>query len=210
MIDTIVKLSDKIIKLLEINRIRRREILSEILTPIYMDLKEIHRDYLKELSLAQMSCSDNIDNLSKHLGGLMVKRLLFEPERETIKSKIKQLNTRKWHPKVKAFLLSVEEYFNIYSPYQSLTEVYSDKRHAIACVECSTGYSTVIHIIQYLLNEYVGERKYVNPFNMIQYLQPPYSQVNSIFSSTLKQLREGWDKISYAYSNIQTETIVKS
>lgn len=210
MIDTIVKLSDKIIKLLEINRIRRREILSEILTPIYMDLKEIHRDYLKELTTVQMSCSDNIDNLSKHLNELMMKRLLFEPERETIKTKINQLNTRKWHPKVKAFLLSVEEYFNIYSPYQSLTEVYRDKRHAIACVEGSTGYSTVIHTIQYLLNESAGEKKYVNPFNIVKYSQPPYSQVNSIFSSTLQQLREGWEKISYAYSNIQTETIVKS
>ena len=127
MIDIIVSLAEKIVKLFDIDRVRRRELLADIIKPIFDDLENIHQDYLKELTDIQIECQNNIQNLEFQIKNLTKKRIFLEPQRELIKAKIKQLNTRKWHPRIKDFLLSVDSYFNLDTPLPHLVSLSVDR-----------------------------------------------------------------------------------
>jgi hypothetical protein len=116
-----LRLTEKIVRLLEIDRIQRRELLSDVLRPIYEDLQEIHRDYLIVLSSAKANLTNDPEALKWVMLYLQQKRILKEPERTKIIATCDRLLTRQWRPEVRAFLESVASYFNLNPPLQELT-----------------------------------------------------------------------------------------
>jgi hypothetical protein len=207
MIDTITSLAEKIVKLLDVNRVRRRELLADIIKPIFDDLENIHRDYLKELTEIQIKCKNNIENLDFQIKELTKKRIFLEPERELIKAKVKQLNTRKWHPRIKEFLLSVDDYFNLGIPLPDLTSLYVDTDYAIECIRHCTGYSRVLHIMQYILNKRAGSKLYFCLWNSERYDGVPSKEIDDVIQETLTLLRKCWEDVCFSYSRIQSESL---
>jgi len=196
MIDAaIATLGVKIIELLNINRIRRRESLVEVLTPIYENLKEIHGEYLIELSTARNQCAEGVGTLKEVLINLENKRLLKEPQRQEIIAASERLITRKWRPEVRKFLESINRYFKLSMPliamvnYSSRSE--SEMRHIICCC---TGYSRVIEVLKH----FVGEKQDHEDTQRI---------VLGIFDETLKSLRAAWFEIASDFAEIKSKNM---
>lgn len=193
MEELLINLIDKIIELLGISRVRRRELLIEVLTPIYNNLKEIHREYLIELSVAKEQCAD-VQNLRKMLTQLEKKRILREPERQEIKALSERLIAKKWRPEVKKFLESSNNYFQLSVPLIILLEYSTLPGSEIhQHIQCCTGYSRVIEVLRCLI-EGKHESEYAQKV------------ILDILDETLNSLRMVWDKVSLDFAELRARS----
>jgi len=192
MIDAaIATLGVKIIELLNIDRIRRRESLVEVLTPIYENLKEIHGEYLIELSTARNQCATEFGTLKEVLINLENKRLLKEPQRQEIIAASERLITRKWRPEVKKFLESINRYFKLSMPIITMVNYSSRSESEMRQMICwSTGYSRVIEVLKH----FAGEKQDHEDTQRI---------VLEIFDETLESLRAAWFEIASDFAEIK-------
>jgi hypothetical protein len=191
----LINLTAKFIKLLNNGHIHQRDLLSTVLTPIYNDLQEIHRDYLAELSTARNLCAIGIPNLKNIFEDLKSKSLLREPEIKKIVAQSECLLFETWQPEVKAFLTSTHDYFHLSVPLIELFNNYGlDGTKILEIINGRSGYSHVIEVLKYL----IGEKLDSNDTQIISLI---------IFDDTLNSLRIAWPKVSSDFAKIEAKTI---
>ena len=83
MIDSFVKIVEKLIELRRYREDRNRRLFNDTVSLIFKDIEEIHRDYLQMFSACEMSLEEN-ESLSKIVKDFRKARLKYEPTRRRI------------------------------------------------------------------------------------------------------------------------------
>ena len=194
MIEALGVIADKLLSLLEISRVRRRELLLDVITPLFDDLKVIHSEYLIELSAAREQCTNNPEMLKQVLTHLDEKRLFKEAERQQILSTCERLLARKWRPEVRQFLSSAQAYLQLHPPIarlslsaaQPVAQIREEIRH-------TTGYSRVIQVLKYIIGAPIDQ-------------SAAQTIVVEIIDETLTSLRASWVQVSGDFAEIQVKS----
>ena len=195
MIDSIIKIADRLIQLLTIRKENRRALFKDHIEPIFSDLSKVHQDYLR-------SCQDLISYIERiderQLSHYEIEKLIknykinLEPKRVEIhsiaKSVKKNVNSKKISDELKSFYDYCSLYFaNASSDYSLMPKSFR------TMFDVYSGFYS--NLIEYINKASYGQREF-SKNSLLNHLTFQESQ-----------LRWTWSKLSETYAELRIKLL---
>jgi hypothetical protein len=183
MLDSIIKLSEKIVELANYRANQRKMRFDQIVNPMYAVMKEVHKDYLQIFQKARSDISSGIPiaNVAKELE---IRRLDEEAERRAILRQAETMLVLEGLEDLRPFLGAVKDYFE--------KTPFSRK---------GTPSNTFVQILFGITKtnaEYLASEEKQN--ELVEYLQRSLVDVT-------ESLRRNWERVSEEYAKSIAATV---
>src|ERR1039457_1661903 len=110
MLDSVVKVAEKITELLNYRAKRRTQRFDKLIEPLFLALKKVHQDYLSVFETAKRQLASDC-SLNEIADSLEVRRLAEETERRTLLQQAETFLTSESHADCQSFFNAMVEYF---------------------------------------------------------------------------------------------------
>jgi hypothetical protein len=184
MIDSLVKVAEKLVELLKYRKQLREEQFAKSIDMVFQELKNVHQDYLKLFSNCAQALREKED-LSQIADSLFANRLEHEAMRRSIRALAESLAQNKTLKKFQPFFMEVNNYF------QSGTFPNDTRSSA-------------------LLNELercVRERRQGHFVSREFTPEELHQFVSQLVENTLTEVRASWDELSQLHAKALSETL---
>ena len=190
MVDTLLKIIDRLISLRAIQTDRRKEIFARVLEPVVSDLHLVHGNYLaifeeaeREIDNAMQKHVKPREALQVSLNFLKEKRVQYEPVRTNLKAFLHELREMDLQTEERELLYALIWYF----PKGELSAR-------------STAASKIFTSLDVMLDEHSDERKYLDDASKVRWLRHE-------LGNTVLDLKDAWSDVCTKFAKLKV-TIV--